>query len=291
MPISSGNNRTEQLLTTISPAALRKSVEKLAVPRHYQAETGNNMATAAWLVEQLQLYGYQVKIQSRYDNLLAVMPEVERRSLVLVGAHYDSVPQTPGADDNASAVAAMLTVAQIIAAQAPLTPVCFAAFNREEDGMLGSRELVSNWLLKQDFSVTHCHILEMVGYCQYEAGSQKVPPLPFVRIPDTGDFLGIVGNSRSKALVDSVLTNARTYVPDFPVIGLKVYFGLERFFPILKRSDHAPFWEYGIPALMWTDTAEFRNPHYHQPSDTPDTLDYKFLRQTTQLLLASVLHA
>jgi hypothetical protein len=73
------------------------------------------------------------------------------------------------------------------------------------------------------------------------------------------------------------------------VLGLKVYLGIEKYFPVLGRSDHAPFWKAGLPALMWTDTSEFRNPHYHQTTDTPDTLDYAFLRRVTQLLVAAVL--
>ena len=88
--------------------------------------------------------------------------------------------------------------------------------------------------------------------------------------------------------MDSVLAEARTYLPGFPVIGLKVQPGVERVFPVLARSDHVPFWETQRPAVMWTDTAEFRNLHYHQSSDTPDTLDYGFLLNVTQLLTAVV---
>ena len=72
--------------------------------------------------------------------------------------------------------------------------------------------------------------------------------------------------------------------------GLKVYFGVEQSLPVLGRSDHEPFWKAGIPAVMWTDTAEFRNPHYHQRSDTPETLDYGFLRAVTQVLAAYCFH-
>ena len=89
--------------------------------------------------------------------------------------------------------------------------------------------------------------------------------------------------------MDFVLSRAGTYVPNLSVIGLNVKLGLEKYFPVLSRSDHAPFWAQKIPALMWTDTSEFRNPHYHLESDTPETLDYEFLKQVTQLLTACVI--
>ena len=79
---------------------------------------------------------------------------------------------------------------------------------------------------------------------------------------------------------------AASYVLQFPVLALQIYLGIERAFGDLNRSDHAPFWQAGIPSIMWTDTSEFRNPHYHLPSDTPDTLDYDFMNQVTRLALA-----
>ena len=90
-------------------------------------------------------------------------------------------------------------------------------------------------------------------------------------------------------MASTVLQVARTYWPDFPVLSLKVYAGVEKLLPVLQRSDHAPFWGAGIPAIMWTDTAEFRNKHYHQSTDTPDTLDYDFLRRVSQILIATIL--
>ena len=88
--------------------------------------------------------------------------------------------------------------------------------------------------------------------------------------------------------MDSILLGANTYLPEFSVMGLEVIAGAEKAFPVLARSDHLPFWQNNIPAVMWTDTAEFRNPNYHQKSDTPDTLDYAFLRKVTQLLVANL---
>src|SRR5439155_24919694 len=107
--------------------------------------------------------------------------------------------------------------------------------------------------------------------------------------PDIGDFLGLLANCHSNAVAEKLVTLAAANVSQFPVLALKVYLGIEKYFGHLLRSDHAPFWQAGIPAVMWTDTSEFRNPHYHRASDTPDTLDYEFLAQVTKLALARVL--
>jgi hypothetical protein len=129
----------------------------------------------------------------------------------------------------------------------------------------------------------------MVGFASSAPGSQRVPNGLPIKIHDTGDFLGLLANGPSEKAMDFVLRHAGAYVPDLPVTGLKVKLGLEKLFPVLARSDHAPFWEGKIPSVMWTDTSEFRNPHYHLDTDTPDTLNYPFLRQVTQLLTASVI--
>jgi hypothetical protein len=108
-----------------------------------------------------------------------------------------------------------------------------------------------------------------------------------ISIPDRGDFLGLLGNRIPGDELDQILQYSRTYLSEFPVIGLNVSLGLERFFPVLQRSDHAPFWAHKIPAVMWTDTSEFRNPNYHRDRDTPETLDYEFLANVTKILVAS----
>jgi Zn-dependent M28 family amino/carboxypeptidase len=209
--------------------------------------------------------------------------------MLLVGAHYDSVSTTPGADDNASAVAAMLGCAKICSEMPSPPAIGFVAFNREEDGLAGSRDFVRQYLPAAGFTVSSAHILEMVGYASHQPGSQRLPEKLPIRVPDIGNFLALLANRDSGREADAVLSTARSYLPDFPVLSLKVSLGLERIFPVLARSDHAPFWDARIPATMWTDTSEFRNPNYHMPSDTPDTLDYTFLANVTKLLSAHVI--
>jgi Zn-dependent M28 family amino/carboxypeptidase len=280
--------RIAALLSTITSAQLREWVEKIAVPRHFTAEAEQNRATADWLCAVFGSMDLRVERQGAFANIVAV-PERSLGEVILVGAHYDSVPMCPGADDNGSAVAAMLGCAAASTLWRPVLPVVFVAFNREEDGLQGSRDFVKSYLPKAGFEVRAAHILEMVGYASSAPGSQRVPSGLPIQISDKGDFLGLLANGISTTWMNSALSHAGAYVPQLPVTGLNVKLGLEKFFPVLSRSDHAPFWEADIPAVMWTDTSEFRNRHYHRDSDTPETLDYRFLREVTQLLTATVI--
>jgi len=278
-------NRLEE----ISSEYLRHVMETVSVPRHFVAQAETNRHIRDWIATEFRELGYEVSAQGECDNLVAHAPGASRPGLLLIGAHYDSVPETPGADDNASAVAVMLACALELAKDAAGHPVVFVAFNREEDDLLGSRLFVEEQLQSKSLDIREVHVLEMVGYCSRAPGSQHLPQGLPIRAPDVADFLAVIGNRSSNKLVAPLLRQARTYLEDLHVLGLQVYLGLEEHFPHLKRSDHAPFWKAGIPALMWTDTSEFRNPNYHQPGDTPDTLDYSFMRQVAQLLLLRVL--
>jgi len=276
------------LLETITERKLREWVERISVPRHFASEPEQNRETAKWIQSLFDSMGFRVERQGRYSNIVA-LPDAPLDEAVLVGAHYDSVPMCPGADDNGSAVAAMLGCAAACSLWRPFLPVVFVAFNCEEDGLKGSQDFVEKYLPKASFDVQCAHILEMVGYASSEPGSQRVPSGLPIKLSDKGDFLGLLANGRSSTAMDFVMRRARTYVPELPVMGLNVKLGLERYFPVLARSDHAPFWAQKIPAVMWTDTSEFRNHHYHCHTDTPDTLNYRFLRQVTQLLTACVI--
>ena len=134
--------RLRDRLQAVSADWLRGAVEALAVPRHFVAEATRNRETGAWIADMFSNLGYEVILQGRYRNVFARPPGPQRGPLVLIGAHYDSIPGCPGADDNASALAAMLGVARACAATGPLPPVAYVAFNREEDGMVGSHEFM-----------------------------------------------------------------------------------------------------------------------------------------------------
>lgn len=274
------------VLSEVSSRKLREFVELLAFPRHYVAQRAANQRARDLLFQKLRSFGYTPRLQGAFDNIVATTNGPEAEPYLLLGAHYDSVPETPGADDNAGAVAVCLECARVLVA-ADVGPTMIVFFNREEDGLLGSGEFVAELVGQSGWSVEESHIFEMVGYCDRTAGSQRMPPgLPGVTAPDVGDFVALLANRHSNAIAEKLLTLAASYIPQSPILALKVYLGVEKFFGHLNRSDHAPFWKAGIPSIMWTDTSEFRNPHYHRASDTPDTLDYDFVSQVTKLALA-----
>jgi Zn-dependent M28 family amino/carboxypeptidase len=271
-----------EVLHGVSADRLRAYVDLLAFPRHYIAERKANVHARDLLLRLLRSFGYAPHLQGSYDNIVATTGSAREGPFLLLGAHYDSVPGCPGADDNASAVAVCLECARLLQ-ENNVGSTMIVLFNREEDGLLGSREFVA----QSAGVIQEAHIFEMVGFCNRAPGSQRMPPgLPGVAAPDVGDFLGLLANRHSNAIAENLLALAATYVPQFPVLALKIYLGIERYLKDLLRSDHTPFWEAGIASIMWTDTSEFRNPHYHRASDTPETLDYGFLSKVAQLVLA-----
>jgi hypothetical protein len=275
-----------KIVDEVSVENLRAFVKMLAFPRHFFAENQANRRARDALLKYATAFGYKPAVQGTYDNIVLTSPGPVDGPFVLLGAHYDSVPGTPGADDNGSAVAVCLESARLIAKHG-IGGVMIVFFNREEDGFIGSGEFVASVGEPPARRIGEAHIFEMVGFRSRAPGSQKMPRgLPVPGAPDVGDFLSMIANRGSNAIAESLMGLAARYVPQSPVMALQIYLGLERIFADLTRSDHAPFWRAGIPAIMWTDTAEFRNPNYHLPSDTPETLDYGFMADVTRLALA-----
>jgi len=221
-----------------------------------------------------QYYGQRVA------NLVARPPGAARSSTYyVVGAHYDTVLSSPGADDNASAVAVMLELARRLSASGSSAPIRLVAFTLEEPpanmtGQQGSRVFVEECARCRD-RVAGAIVLEMVGYTSPRQDYPFV--LRWAGYPSQGDFIGIVGNWGSRRIAHSVLKGFRRN-KNLPVESLSVPFN-GHILPETRLSDHASFWDAGLPALMVTDTAFFRNPNYHLPSDTPDTLDFEFMAQ------------
>ncbi len=207
----------------------------------------------------------------------------------IIGAHFDSVEGTPGADDNASAVAALMEIARCIGNKNSNMTILFAGFNLEEYGFVGSR-LMAERLHKDKESILGMISLEMLGYRVHESGSQKFPPyVDPSQYPDKGDFIAVVGNEPSQNLTYKIVEAMRSQVPNLPVEYLVLPGTGEKFIDV-RLSDHSPFWENGFNAVMITDTAFFRNPHYHQSSDTLDTLDLDFIRDISEGIVAFLLN-
>jgi aminopeptidase YwaD len=198
----------------------------------------------------------------------------------VLGAHYDTVEGSPGADDNASAVAGLLEIARLLQPAKLKKNLIFAGFTLEEYGFVGSSHFAKKARKKND-KISGMISLEMLGYRSSEPESQKYPPyVDASKYPDTGDFIAIVGNNPSAGLVDSIVDNMKIVVPKLPVETLVLPSTGEEFTDI-RLSDHLPFWENGYNAVMITDTAYFRNPNYHKSTDTLDTLDIDFIKDVS----------
>src|SRR5262245_36627954 len=163
------------ILREVSPENLRAFVEMLAFPRHYLAEHRANRKARDLLLKQTSSFGYSPFLQGSCDNIVIMSRDAADGPVLLLGAHYDSVPRTPGADDNASAVAVCLECARLIRKH-NIGPAMIVFFNREEDGLLGSKEFVAHLAGQSAWSVKEAHIFEMVGYRDRTPGSQRLPP-------------------------------------------------------------------------------------------------------------------
>jgi Zn-dependent M28 family amino/carboxypeptidase len=218
-----------------------------------------------------------------HQNLILDLPHSKATAPILIGAHYDTVPGSPGADDNATGVAVLLEIARAIAIHPARSPVRLVAFDLEELGV-GSKVYAE--LLKQQGQKLRLMIsLEMLGYCDRTPDSQRYPA-PFLKrfYPSSGDFIALIGNLKTIPDLIRLSHNIRKSVPCewLPVDNRGLLL------PDTRRSDHAHFWDQGYKAVMVTDTADLRNPHYHRGSDRIETLDLPFLTGVCLGLIESV---
>ena len=210
------------------------------------------------------------------------------RPRVCIGAHIDSLPDTPGADDNASAVAALLELARLLPhawPEAAVLDIELLVFDLEEHGMLGGAEH-ARLTREHRVDLRGMVSLEMLGYCDHTPGSQQLPPQLVGLYPDTGNFIAIICNQISDSLM-AACRRGLERIPELPVETLAVAAN-GAYLQATRLSDHSPFWDAGFPALMITDTSFLRNPWYHTRGDTLETLDLDFLSSVTAGLLEAV---
>ncbi len=191
---------------------------------------------------------------------------------ILIGAHYDAVPGSPGADDNATGVAVLLELARLFSVEPARYPIRLVAFDLEETSYdrAGSTHYAHSL---QGEPLRLMLSLEMLGYCDQTPGSQRYPTGLQAFYPDRGNFIGLIGNLRTIPDLIRLSRQMRQCLPcEWLPAGKR---GL--IVPDTRRSDHAVFWDKGYRALMVTDTSFLRNPHYHKSSDRLDTLDLAFL--------------
>lgn len=255
---------------------------------NYERSTVADRAQSrAYLRQTLESYGWSPREQTFAAgiNLLAQRPGTEPRAgKIIVGAHYDTVSGSPGADDNASGVASVLEVARLLGPVVTPRTLEIVLFDAEEQGLLGSYDFASRPANLEDLQGVV--VLEMVGYTCKTPGCQSQPEgLPLTPPSEVGDFLAIVGDAEHLPLLQTFEQVRQPHLPALLNLSVPLKGVLT---PDLLRSDHSPFWYQDVGAVMVTDTAFFRNPHYHQASDTPDTLDPQFLADTTQLVVNAV---
>ncbi|APG28662.1 peptidase M28 [Syntrophotalea acetylenivorans] len=273
----------------VSTGALRGHIASLQGVRHPLVAPEALEKAANYIESTLQNSGYKIKNHCfldngrEYRNLIATLPgTVKNQPKLLIIAHYDTVSNSPGADDNASGVALLLELARICALTRLKRTMEFVAVNLEENeretkpkgrGLRGSRALAQH-ARKERWSLAGVIVLESVAYASEDA-VQTIPDGLPIDVPTVGDFIAVIGNKASDYLVEAFLRAAEKHQPDLPKVPLVVP-GNGEMIPDTRRSDHAPFWDEGYPAIMLTDTTNFRNPHYHQPSDTLETLNLDF---------------
>lgn len=282
----------QSLAQTISRTRLQQHVAALAGDRSGVAAQA---AAAEYVRAQLASYGYAVRLDpvQTSENVVArrdgaVDPDVR----FLLGAHFDTVPGSPGADDNATGVAVVLEVARVLAGWTPDLSVEFVGFALEEIGLVGSTQYAQE-LAGEGAQLAGMVSLDMVGYTCPSAGCQT----PLNDVPgcldfepggvNVGDFALVGANANGTALLQAWTGGGALVAPGRDIVtGVLAQSCVGQ--PQYRRSDHAPFQENGYDALVVTDTAESRNPNYHAPTDVASTLDYALVEDVARTALAAI---
>lgn len=288
----------DRVLAAVDGARLERTVRSLEGPRHPQADP-QALERAATLIHDT-FKGAGLDVQRRpfefrgrtHDNIAGRIAGSEPDlPALLIGAHFDTISSSPGADDNASGVAVMLEVARHVTRLQPGRTIELVGFNLEEPQDLvgtyrvGSRSFAQT-ARRDGRRYIGALILEMVGYTDPEPGAQQVPPLVLKRVPSQGTFLAAVGDGRSRRLLRAFDRAVTRHVPELTLVTYRTRLR-GWLLPLTRLSDNASFWDCRYPALMVTDTAFLRNPNYHMASDRADTLDYGFMAHVTRAVLAA----
>ncbi len=248
---------------------------------------------ATYIVAELTSYGYVPTFDpiAESENVLVRIVGARHPDRVFVlGAHFDTVAGSPGADDNASGVAALLEIARALADQQPDVTIELAFYTLEEVGKIGSRQHASSLLAEQQ-TVAGMVAFDMIGYtcagidCQTPTfsipGCMTVTPQGLT----TGQHIAVGSNTASAWLLSRLVAASNTFVAGLDLQTVEVA-GTGLCFPDTRRSDHASFWDEGVPAILVSDGAGVRNPNYHEPTDRVFTLDFEFAGRVTRAALA-----
>jgi Zn-dependent M28 family amino/carboxypeptidase len=277
----------------------RRTVETLA--GDYPSRHGSNPivldGAATFIEKEFASLGYQVQtlwyvsdgVQVR-NIIVEKKGQSPESASIVIGAHYDTVVGTPGADDNATGIAGLIELSRLLKEHKNERTIRFVAFPHEEPPyfytqQMGSRQYART-LKETGQNILAMLTLEMIGYAG--KGFRQLYPLPWMRLigryPEDGNYIALVSNLRSAG----VLSKVRKAMRRKGTVDVESLCA-PGFIPPLFLSDHSSFWKYGFPALMITDTAFLRNSHYHSATDTANTLNYEFLAHVVEAVHDAVL--
>ncbi len=294
----------------VSESRIKSDIETLSrAPRNSRENPGHHAFAAQWIAREFESIGLAVSRQV-FDipdqspdrtgvNIIGSLNEGSGESPIVIGSHYDTVPNSPGADDNASGVAAMLECARTLIESGSSRHITFVAFDAEElqhpaQGLHGSTAYVGAMTESNRPSATI--ILESVGFSSSIIKQQLPGSFRFLfrRAYNAlklqkfeANSLLILSKGQGRNISRSLERSAQDASIQLPILPLEVPWWM----PLirnLRRSDHAPFWQADIPAVMISDTANFRNPHYHQTSDTAETVDVDLVTRAARMILNTI---
>ncbi|MBD2079086.1 M28 family peptidase [Leptolyngbya sp. FACHB-17] len=273
-------------------ARLRSHLEAVVRDRDPFFATQGHFYVQQYIREQFAQWGtveshaFQVGKRTHYNWILNLPGRENTKPPILIGAHYDAVPNSPGADDNATGVAVLLEMAKAFYEQSARYPIRLVAFDLEEIFTQSDTFGNTQYAISLNGEPLRLMIaLEMLGYCNHDRNSQRYPAGLERFYPDQGNFIALIGN-----------------IPTIPDL-IRLSRGIRRsevgcewlpagmrgkIVPDTRRGDHAAFWDRGYRALMVTDTANLRNPHYHKPSDRIETIDFDFLTRVCEGLIHAI---
>lgn len=282
-----------EVITPASCAAELAALQAIGGRSSLNAE--QTEAALLYLEARMAELGYETYREAAGDfglvtqtNLFAEIPgSLEPEVICEIGAHFDTVSRSPGADDNGSGVAGVLQVAAALRGFQPERTIRFCFFAAEEVGLRGSAAHVALAMERGD-QIDGLLNLEMIGYFSEEPDSQGAPiRIPIIAsLPYTADFILVAGNFNSGGLGNIYERCIDRYVPELKYYSANRIAG---FFADAARSDHSSYWEAGLRGIMISDTSEFRNHNYHRPSDTLDTINFEFLSRVTQAAAATMI--
>lgn len=312
----------------VSATALREYLSAVVGPKNRVAAQEKMKQTEIYIQGTFEKFGWKTeKQESRYEtfhrdigggvtpktyqnlngvNVIATKKGKNADQIVIIGAHYDTVDTTPGADDNGSGIAALLELARVLGKHTYNKTLVLVAFDMEEIGLLGSKVFVQK--LPSDAVVEGAIIFDAIGYIDEKENSQRIPSgLSLLyrqqaawvkRNRFRGNFITVIHNGKSKKLASLFAGANQSLKESIPLVFMRDPLDLPALGPILRRlfpaltnllrSDHVPFWRAKLPAIQLTDSANFRNSNYHRPTDVIDTIDFTAVEKTVQTVVITV---